>query len=248
MRAPIIKKQSHPTNPEFKSFLEHLYELRARVVVWFICFIFSALAGFALNSIIYSWLVKPLGGPLYYSSPTGGFEAVFGISIAFGFIVALPVMMFQILQFVRPTFEKFEHKTLLYTLMASIVWSLIGITVAYYLLLPPSLKFLSNFGNQNLTALITVKDYISFVTKYLLSFAIIFQIPIILLTLNEIKELNLKKLISNFKYVFLGSFIVSAILTPTSDILNQLIMAAPISLLYGLSILILKLGRRNLYA
>jgi sec-independent protein translocase protein TatC len=100
---------------------------------------------------------------------------------------------------------------------------------------------LDQFGRDELTALISINDYLSFTMKYLASFAIIFQLPLIMLTINSLKPLPVKRLLLNFRYVLLISFVVSAILTPTPDLINQTIMATPILLLYLISVAIVGL-------
>lgn len=229
-----LRKLSRKVNT--RTFLEHLQELRSRLFTWFACFIIGSMIGYFLYPFLLSWLISPLNKPLYYTSPTGGFEAVFSTSIFFGFIVSIPVLLYQIIKFLEPTFVAVTVKIYLAIIISSLALASIGILLSYYTILPTTFEFLNRFGGDQLSALISTNDYFSFVIKYLLAFAAIFQLPLGMLLINKFKKLEVKKLLSSFKYIFLLSFIISAILTPTPDLINQTIMATPIIVLYLVSI------------
>jgi len=245
-------KQVKPQNqkrlvksPEEKTFLEHLTELKNRFFVWLLFLLMFSALGYFFYPTILNLLVKPLGRPLYYTSPVGGFEVVFNTSLFFGFVASLPILLYQLIVFVRPTFGKTPLTSILRLVISSFILAILGITACYLLILPPSLNFLGQFGGSELTALISTNDYFSFVMKYLVCFALIFQMPLIMLTINRINKLNVKSLLINFRYVFLASFITSAILTPTPDLINQTIMAAPILFLYLISVLLVAASSRS---
>lgn len=231
-------KSSKKRNPKIhkQTFLEHLQELKNRFLVWFLYFIASSFVGYFLYPILLSWLIIPLNKPLYYTSPVGGFEAVFEVSVFFGFIVSIPALLYQVVKFIEPSVNKKPIKSFIGYIIISFTLAIFGMLLAYYLVLPAAFQFLNKFGGDKLSALISTKDYFSFVTKYLLGFALLFQLPLAMYVINKYVKLNPKNLMGQFKYVFLFSFIIAAILTPTPDFINQTIMASPIVVLYLFSV------------
>lgn len=227
-------------NPDEKLLLrDHINELVNRFYVWLVFFILGSVIGYLNYSRLLDWLVAPLQKPLFYTSPIGGFEVVFGVSALFGFVLALPVMVFQIIRFIEPASKNFEGKKIIVYFAASLFLAVSGIVISYYLVFPASLNFLGKFGSGHLEALISTKDYFSFITRYLLGFAILFQLPLVIHIISIFVPVSVKLLLGQFKYVFVGSFVMAAILTPTPDLVNQAIMATPIILLYVITILIL---------
>jgi sec-independent protein translocase protein TatC len=239
MKTKPPQKHQRAKNPDRKSFLEHLTELKNRFLVWLLALIIFSVVGYLIYPQLFEFLVRPLNKPLYYTSPAGGFETVFNLSLFFGFIASLPVLIYQSFKFVVPGFNKILKFSVLYLTLASLILALSGIVVCYYLILPPSLSFLSRFGGGELVALISTRDYFSFAVKYLVSFAVIFQMPLIMILINKLNKLSVRKLLINFRYVLVFAFLASAILTPTPDFINQAVMAAPILLLYLLSVVVI---------
>jgi len=235
-----LQKKSLKNKPQKKLLIkDHLSELARRFYWWLTFFIFGSVLGYLNYSRLLEWLIAPLHKPLFYTSPIGGFEAVFGVSALFGFVFSIPILVFQIIKFVEPVSDRFKGKKIFAYLLISLLLAVAGILVSYYLVFPASLEFLGKFGSNQLEALISTKDYFNFVTRYLLGFAILFQLPLVIYLISIFTPISAKSLLKQFKYVFAGSFLIAAILTPTPDFVNQTIMATPIILLYLLTILIL---------
>lgn len=158
-----------------------------------------------------------------------------------GFLVSLPIFIYQAIKFVEPvsTKTKLGGKKIFLYLLISLFLATTGILVSYYIVFPASLSFLNRFGSNQLESLISTKDYFSFVSKYLLGFAVLFQLPLVIYLASLFTPITPKLLWLKFKYVFALSFLIAAILTPTPDLVNQTIMATPIIALYLLTILIL---------
>jgi len=112
-----------------------------------------------------------------------------------------------------------------------------GVSFAYFVSLPAALYFLGEFGSAQVQSLISTDAYFSFVTRYLLGFGILFQLPLILLLVNAISPMSPRHLMWYQRYVIVLSFVLAAIITPTPDPLNQAIMAVPVILLYQVSVL-----------
>lgn len=230
--------KNSPSQQHQKPFLDHLLELRRRLVV---CVLFIAIGsgiGYAIHQDLLKIIQAPLGEKLYFTSPTGGFNFIFALCLGFGLLVALPCIIYQILAFLRPALpEKKQVKLFWYPFFSAILASL-GILFAYFISLPAALHFLTNFGGDGIESLITTDSYFRFALAYLIGFAVLFQLPLLLIAINRITPLQPKKLMKGQKYIIVGSFLVAAILTPTPDPFNQLLMAGPIIILYQVSILL----------
>lgn len=237
------KKKQKNRSSEKLLIKDHFKELINRFYVWIAFFILGSALGYAKYEVILNWLIEPLKKPLFYTSPVGGFEAVFGVSVMTGFLVSLPILVYQIVKYIEPVSPKLKGKKIFIYLFVSLLLAVAGILVSYYLVFPASLTFLNKFGSNQLESLISTKDYFSFVSKYLLGFAVLFQLPLVIYLASLFTPITPKLLWSKFKYVFALSFLIAAILTPTPDFINQTIMATPIIALYLLTILILIIKR-----
>lgn len=228
------KKNKKPA--EYLSFREHLIEFRRRL---FYCVIFIVLgmgSGWVYHAQLTRILARPLGQSLYFTDPTGGLGFVLQISLFAGILLATPVIIYQLLQFVRPISQKISTWLVLRFVFTSFLLAAIGVGFAYFLSLPAALKFLLEISPENITALISADKYLAFVMTYLASFALIFQLPLIMLFINRVTPMSGGKLMRLERPVILVSFIAAAILTPTPDPINQLIMALPMIILYQLAV------------
>lgn len=223
-------------NNQQLTFYEHILEIRKRLFYVFLVFATGSVFGFAYNSEIQAALIKPLGQQLYYTSPMGGFSFMFSISLFVGALVAIPFCVLHIIKFVSPTIGRNRSTFAVKVLCTSILLTACGVAFAYYVSLPPTLGFLTGFDSTVISSLISTSEYMSFIKLYLAAFALIFQIPLILLVINNITPINPQKMLKSQKYIVVVSFIAAAIISPTPDIINQTLMAAPMIILYELSI------------
>lgn len=229
-------------NEPTQTFLYHLNELRTRVFICVGFFILAFVCGSLISSNLLKFLLDPIKEPLFYSNPTGGFDTILQVSIFFAALASLPVIVYQILKFVAPAFPNaFSEKTAR-TLIVSSMLAGLGFSFAYFVCLPATFAFLEKFQSPNLKALITIDQYFSFVSRYLLAFALIFQLPLGLFLINKVTPLSVKGMSSKRIHVIVTSFIFAAIITPTTDIANQFIVALPIILLYEISIFTIWFG------
>lgn len=225
---------------ETLTFAEHIYELRRRLM-WSLLFVaVGAGIGYALHDKILVILQQPLSDSLYYTAPTGAFSFIIKVCVVFGFITALPMVVYQVFAFFGPLLSKKKRRGIVNYVFMSVLLALAGIAFAYFVSLPAALHFLVNFGGDNadIQALITADEYFNFVLAYVAGFAALFQLPLVISFINRMKPLKPAQLMGGTRYVVLGSFVAAAIITPTPDPLNQAIMAGPIILLYFFSILV----------
>lgn len=222
------------TSANAQPFSEHVRELRLRLIYIVTALFLGVGVGYVIHEKLFNIIRRPLHEQLYYTTPAGGFNAVIKISIVFGVIATVPVLVYQLGKFLSPAFRRRMRPAPI--ILLSVFLALMGILFAYFVSLPASLHFLANIDDKNLQALITVNEYLNFVAAYIAGFAILFQLPLIMLFINRIKPQRPSKLMRIQRYVILVSFILAAVFTPTPDPMNQLIMALPIILLYQFSV------------
>lgn len=216
--------------------MDHVGELRRRALWCLIALLIGGVLGYRYQDQIIAWLVKPLGQQLFYTSPTGGFDFLIKICLFFGFILAVPVIIYNLFKFISPAIPPHITYSFFKIIVVSILLALAGVAFAYFVSLPAALHFLNNFSNDQVSSLINAQEYFNFVMLYMAGFALLFQMPLVFSFINKVKPLKPARLLKQQRVVILISFIVAAILTPTPDPINQALMAAPIIALYQTSI------------
>jgi len=169
----------------------------------------------------------------------GAFFVALKVSFFAGILLALPVILWQLWLFIAPGLYDHEKKMVLPFVVGGSVMFLIGILFAYYIVTPFGFQFLITFGSFLYTPLINIEDYVGFFTKIMLGFGIAFELPVVAYFLALLGLITDRTLKDFFKYAVVIIFLLAALLTPP-DVLTQLLMAGPLILLYGLSILIVK--------
>lgn len=228
-----------------KPFIEHVHELQMRLTWSVLAVGIGGAIAYSFYDQLLALVQKPLGQTLYYTSPTGGFSFLFKLCIAAGFVLALPVILYHVFGFLGPLLKRKQRSLIVAYTMWSFNLAYAGVLFAYFVSLPAALHFLSKFGSGGVQSLITVDEYFSFALAYLAGFALLFQLPLLILFVNRIKPLKPGRMMGAQRFVVLISFIVAAILTPTPDPFNQLLMAAPAVLLYQVGIVMVMLANRK---
>lgn len=228
------------------TFLEHIQELRRRLF-WVVAVIFLASGvAYPFLDTILGILTAPLGGQqLYYLTPIGGLSFSIKICLYVGILVAVPCFMYHLYRYLEPLIgAKMRQSTLVYMGAATIL-AAIGVSFAYFISLPGALHFLTGMELKNIQAMLTVDSYLGFVMTYLIGAALLFQIPLLLLIINRFTPLKPSKLMKIQRYVIVASFIIAAIISPTPDIMNQLLFALPIILMYEIGVVLVWLTNRS---
>ena len=185
-----------------------------------------------------------VGGSVLWGSVTtnqigGVFMVALKVSLYSAIFLALPIILWQMWLFVAPGLYENEKKMALPFLIGTTIMFAIGVLFAYYIVTPFGFQFLITFGAFLYTPLINIEDYIGFFAKILFGFVLAFELPMVVYFLASIKLITEKSLMDFFKYAIVAIFIIAALLTPP-DVITQLLMAAPLILLYGVSILVAK--------
>jgi len=238
----------------FENIKPHLIELRKRLAIILGSVLVFFIIAFINYSPILDWITAPLnqaltnvshllqndlGGKVTTHQVGGAFFVALKVSFFTAFLATVPILLWQIWSFVAPGLYKNEKKLVVPFVLGGTIMFAVGSLFAYYIVIPFGFEFLIAFGSANFTPYINIEDYVGFFTKFLVGFGIAFELPIIIMFLAIMGLVTDKSLKDFFKYAVLIIFIFSAILTPP-DVLTQMLMAMPLIILYGASIIIAK--------
>lgn len=229
------------------TFLGHIRELQGRLFAILFVFVLLAAAAFPFFDKIVNLLVAPLGKEheLVYLTPSGAFGFMMQVCIYVGIIGALPVIVYHIYRFIMPAVQKVKLAKILLYVGSSFLLAVAGIVFAYIVSLPAALYFLTGFNLYHINPMLTIDSYFSFVMTYLLAGAILFQLPLIMMIINNVKPLKPKDLMSHQGKVIVASFVVAAIISPTPDALNQTLLACPVVVMYQFGIMMIAVKNRK---
>jgi sec-independent protein translocase protein TatC len=245
----------------FDDIKPHLQELRKRLAISVASLIVMFFVMFFFHEAILNWMVEPLNhalaevgkksvetvngvnhaidGKVTTSQIGGAFFVALKVSFFAAILGALPIILSQIWAFVAPALYANEKKMLIPFIFGGTIMFAIGVLFAYYIVTPFGFDFLITFGSFKFTPFINIEDYVGFFTKIMFGFGIAFELPIFAYFLALLGMVNDRQMMEFFKYAIIIIFIVAAMLTPP-DVLTQLLMAGPLIILYGFSILIVK--------
>ena len=222
--------------------IEHLIELRKRLIYCVIGFIGAFAVSFYFSSDILHLLVLPFKWgtgqdvSLISIKLLGVFLVKLKIAFFGGLFIGFPLIATQIYRFVAPGLYKHEKAAFLPYLIATPVFFILGASLVYFFLLPVAIHFFTALaGTSGVTLMPDIEAYLDFVMMLLLAFGLCFQLPVVLTLLGQIGILSYEQLKSGRKFAVVGVFIVAAILTPP-DPISQVAMAVPLMALYELSV------------
>jgi sec-independent protein translocase protein TatC len=221
------------------SLLKHLDELRTRLIRSFIAIgICSAISYFFVEDIVH-FITAP-AGKLYYMQPAEAFFTFLKVSLFSGFLMSLPVVVYNVWVFFLPALTPKEKATIGILVPASVLLFFTGITFSYYLVLPAGIKFFLGFANADLQPLLSIGKYLDFVVAFLLPFGFIFELPLVIMVLAKIGLVTSAFLRKQRRMLIFLSFVIGAVVSPTPDMFSQTMIAVPVILLYEISIIIVR--------
>lgn len=236
------------------SVVEHLEELRRRLIISIIAIAVGAVAGFALYDRIFEFLQNPykdavralpdpLTEDLIATTPTEPFLAFLKIGFFTGFLLALPVVLYELWRFITPGLTSRERR-LAVPFVASSFALFAGGTVFAFLILPRGLAFLFSFGGEDLVPALSVDRYLSFLIFLILAFGLSFELPLVLVFLAGARVITSAQMRRWRRYAYFGTVVFAALVTPTQDPYTMLLMWFPLILLYEGAILVARLFKR----
>ncbi|SDF49809.1 twin-arginine translocase subunit TatC [Sporomusa acidovorans] len=221
------------------SLIGHLEELRRRLITMIAAIAIGSTACYFYAAEITALITAP-AGKLYYMNPSEAFFTYLKVSFFAGFLLALPVVMYQLWAFIVPAMTNNERKAGIFLVPVSIIFFFIGLIFSYYLVLPAGIKFFMGFATENLQPMFSIGQYLSFVISFLVPFGFIFELPLFILVLAKLGIINSRFLVAKRKMVLVLSFVLGAAISPTPDVVSQTMVAVPVVLLYEISIVIVK--------
>ena len=227
--------------------LEHLIELRSRLLKCVIALFLGFILCFAFSEQLFAVLVHPLkqafgasGGKLVYTKLYEAFFVQVKIALFGSFFLSFPIIANQLWAFVAPGLYAKEKRALLPFLLATPLLFLAGASLAYFVVMPTAfhffLDFQGNSGGLQIEALPSADAYLGLVMQFILAFGISFLLPVLLMLLNRAGLVNRSQLVGMRRYMIVAAFIAAAILTPP-DVVSQLMLAVPMILLYEFTLL-----------
>ena len=226
------------------SFLEHLEELRTRIINSCIGIAVGVLVGFAFIERVVNFILAPTrkllppGSKLIYTQPGEAFSLYVQIALIAGVVLATPFIMYQVWLFIAPGLYSNEKRLAIPFVLMSTLGFVGGALFNHYIVFPFMMAFFASFHSQDLVFLPRLDDVFGLYTKMLIGMGLVFQMPTLVFFLAKMKLVTARFLARNIKYAVLIIFVVAAVITPTGDMLTQTIFAAPMLGLYLLSILI----------
>lgn len=234
--------------------VQHLEELRRRLIISAAAVAVGSIGGFILYRPVLDFLQEPyrdavaslpetITDKLIVTTPTEPFLAFLKIGLFVGLLLALPVILYQLWRFITPGLTSRERRLGIPFVLASLLLFAVG-TLFAFAVVPRGLAFLFSFGGDNLVPLLTIDRYLSFLFFLVLAFGLSFELPLILLFLTGVGVISSVQLRRWRRYALMGTVIFAAVATPTQDPYTMLLMAVPIYLLYEGAILIARLFKR----
>ena len=228
------------------SILGHLNELKNRLLKSVAAIIVTSIIAFIFADQIFYVLTLPIQGtPLIYIDITEMIGIYMKVCLAAGIFLAMPFLVYQAIMFIAPALTRREKGYVYIVLPWIFLMFVAGVAFSYFVLLPPAFRFLTTFGSDIATPQIRIGSYISVVTRLMLATGVVFELPVITTFLARIGILTSNWLARKRKWAIILAFVAGAIITPTFDPFNQILMSAPLIVLYEMSIWLAKLVQKR---
>lgn len=223
--------------------LEHLRELRNRVVISAVAMVLGVVICLIFWQTIIGWLLAPARDEipdfqLSVFSPTETFGIMFKVGMYGGLLLSSPVILYEMLAFIIPGLTPKERRMLLPGLLGCVAFLLAGMAFAYWVILPASLGFLLNFGDENFNQVIGAKQYMDFAVRIIFWVGLSFELPMVLALVARLGLARARQMLGFWRYAIVIIFVIAAIVTPTPDPITQSFVAGPLVGLYVLGILL----------
>ncbi len=232
------------------SLLDHLDELRQRVMVASAALLITTVLCFVIAKPLVEIIADPVDGiidgkgigELESIDVTENFQTFFQVSLLGGLTLAMPVLLYQFIAFIVPGLLPHEKRTLFISLPVALFMFLVGIAFAYFILVPRAVDFLTNL--LGIPTAIRPKTYFSFVTRLIFWLGVSFETPLVMALLARLGVISPEFLLRNVRYAVVIIAIIAALITPTPDPMNMGMVMLPLFVLYGIGILLAKLMYR----
>jgi sec-independent protein translocase protein TatC len=236
-----------PAGPDAAmTLVDHLSELRTRLVRSILAVVVGSAVGFALATPIERVLVAPVPAsalPLQTLGPGDAFSIALRIALVVGVILAMPVLLYQLWAFVAPGLTPGERRALRPWIPLALFFFALGVVIAW-IILPFAMGFLLGFTNDVIVARLAAPAYFDFVTTMFLAFGLLMEFPIVLYGLAQVGVLTSARLRSSWRIALLGIAIFAAVATPGGDLISPVVLGGTMFVLYGLTVFAIKRSGR----
>ena len=222
--------------------IEHLEELRGRLIKSAIALAVTTLASLIFTGRLLKILVAPAGIKPIFLRPTEMFVTYMRVALISGTALAMPVIVYQMLRFVLPALKPHERRYLYIIVPGATFSFLLGLAFAYFAMLPFALRYLLSFGGNIAEAKWAIGEYISFVTKLLFWVGVTFETPLLVFFLAKLGVVTPEMLARYRKYAIVAIAVLAAVITPTPDPFNMMVVMVPLLALYEIGVLLAKLA------
>lgn len=242
--SPLRRLEADNDRAGTMGFLEHLEELRVRLIRCCIAIAIGMVAAFAFVDRLVDGLLAsieralPAGTSLVFIKPPEGFSLWLNVALVAGLLIAAPFVMYQVWRFIAPALYANEKKFAIPFVALTSLGSASGAVFSHFMLFPSTMRFFSTFSSPRMRFMPGVEDTIDLYLKMMLGMMLVFQIPTVVFFLAKMRMVTARLLWRNMKYAILVIFIAAAVLTPSSDPWNQIAFALPMLALYVLSIVL----------
>jgi sec-independent protein translocase protein TatC len=216
--------------------LKHLDELRIRIFKAFFALIVTTGISFAFSKQMIEYLASPIGGisQLVSIELTENIAIFMKVSLLGGFILGMPVIVYQTMAFVLPGLKRNERTWLFIMVPFATLLFAVGVAFTWFVMLPSAIPFLTNF--MGITTQVRPENYFEFITRLMFWIGICFELPLIIMFLAKLKLVTAKQLLSGWRYAIVVMAVIAAAVTPTVDPINMGLVMAPLMALYIISI------------
>lgn len=219
--------------------VEHLEELRRRLLIAFAALGVGTMLGWLVARQVLDYLIGLMGiDRVVFMSPSEGLFVQLKVAFFLGVFVGLPVILYQFWAFIATGLTHTERRGVLMLLPPSIVLFLAGAAFGLFVIMPIGVRVLLSYSTDRIQPLLAVGPTLSFLMAFVLAFGFVFQLPMVIVFLAQIGVVTPEMLAAGRRYAIVGIVILSAFLTPGTDVVSQMLMAVPTYLLYELSIIL----------
>ena len=220
------------------SLFDHLDELRKRLIIIVIVNFVAAILLFSQTEIIMSYLLEVNPGmELVYTTPSELLTVYIQLSLILAVTICSPITVYQVWAFIEKGLYEKEKKAILFTLIFGVVFFIIGLAFCYFMVLPTTLEFFVRIAIEEVSSMLSIQSYVSFVNMMLLAFGLVFEMPVIIFLLSKLGIIKPEFLKKNRGIIIVAIFIFASIITPP-DVISQLMLGIPMVILLEFSILI----------
>ena len=226
--------------------LEHLQEFRRRLIIASVALLIGVVVSAVFTQQLLDWLTTPAKDQvedlaIIYTEPLEYWGTYFRVALVAGLAIAMPVIVYELLAFVGPGLTRQERRWVYPLVLGATLAFLGGAAFAYYVELPPALRFLLGFSGDVAEPNLKIGSYVNFVTRLMLVTGLVFEMPLLVMGLAKLGVVNSRRLLGWWRYALVLAFVVAAIVTPSIDPVTQSLVAGPIIVLYFAGIVLAKL-------